>query len=90
MINILNNITFYEVALRDFSMALCPDCWLAGTIPTKPPHQEDSRESGHMAIKKALGANAKSGPTGLFYGLVARFSRALLVGSIPANRATRP
>jgi hypothetical protein len=69
MINFLNNITFYEVALRDFSMTLCPDWWLAGTLATKPPHQEDSRESGRKAVEKALGATFRIGPKGLFYGL---------------------
>jgi hypothetical protein len=67
MINFFSNITFYEVALRAFSMALWPDLWLAVVLP---PHQEDSRESGHEVIEMSLGASAKSGPKGLFYGLV--------------------
>jgi hypothetical protein len=50
---------------------------LAGILPTKPPHQEDSRESGHKAIEKALGGSAKSDPKGLFYDLVSR----LVIGS---------
>jgi hypothetical protein len=86
MINFLNNITFYEVALKDFSMALCPDWWLAGILPTKPSNQEASRESGHNAIEKALGANAKSGPKGLFYGLVAR----LVIGWDTSHQASPP
>ena len=46
------------------------------------PHQEDSRESGHKTAEKALGATFCIGPKGLFYGLVARFSRILLVGRL--------
>ena len=46
----------------------------------RPLPQEDSRESGHKAIKKALGANAKSAPKGLFYGLAAR-----LAGTLPTK-----
>ena len=66
-----------------FFMALWPDSlecyWWKASQPT-----------GHKAVEKALGATFHIGPKGLFYGLVARFSRILLVGNIPANRATRP
>ena len=55
---------------------------LAGILPTKPPHQEDSREFGHTAVEKALGVNTKSGPKGLFYALVAR-----LAGILPTKSA---
>jgi hypothetical protein len=79
MINFLNNITFYEVPFRDFSMALCPDWWLAEILPTKPLHQEDSREFGDKALEKALWDNAKSGPNRLFYGLVARLAGILTI-----------
>ena len=61
-----------------------------GPIGWKASHQEGSRESGHKAIKKALGATFFIGPKGLFCGLVARFSGTLLMGSLPTNRATRP
>jgi hypothetical protein len=44
------------------------------------PPQGDCRESGHKAIKKALGAIAKSAPKDLFYGLVAR-----LAGILPTK-----
>jgi hypothetical protein len=47
---------------------------LAGILPTKSPHQEDSREFGHKAVEKALGANAKNGPKCLFYGFVSRLA----------------
>ena len=39
-----------------------------------------NHKSGHKAVENALGANMKSDPKGLFYGIVARFSRILLVG----------
>ena len=57
---------------------------LAGILPAKPPHQEDSREFGHNAVEKSLAANAKSGPKGLFYGLVAR-----LAGILPDQEDSR-
>jgi hypothetical protein len=49
----------------------------------------DSRETSHKAIKKALGANAKSGLKGLFYGLLARLAGILPTNRILENRATR-
>ena len=54
--------------------------WLAGILPTKPRHQQDSREFGHKAVEKGVGDNAKSGPKGLFYALVAR-----LAGILPTK-----
>jgi hypothetical protein len=54
------------VTPRSFSTAVWPD-WTRNF----PSPEGDSRESGQKAIKKALGANAKSAPKGLFYGLVA-------------------
>jgi hypothetical protein len=52
-----------------------------GPIGWDASHQEGSRESGHKAIKNAIGAISKNFPKGLFYGLVARFSRILLLGA---------
>ncbi len=39
-----------------------------------------NHKSGHKAVENALGATFRIGPKGLFYGIVARFSRILLVG----------
>jgi hypothetical protein len=36
-------------------------------------------QSSHKAVEKAVGATFSVGPKGLFYGLVAKFSRILLV-----------
>jgi hypothetical protein len=52
---------------------------MAGILPTKPLHQEDSREFVHKAVEKALGANAKSCPKGLFYALAARLAGILTI-----------
>ena len=49
-----------------------PFLWPCGLIDWDTSHQEGSRESNHRAIEKALGGNAKCGPSGLFYCLVAR------------------
>jgi hypothetical protein len=42
-----------------------------GGIPT-------NHQSGHKAVEKSLEANFRTGPKGIFYGLVTRFSRILL------------
>jgi hypothetical protein len=80
MIHFLNNITFYEGALKHFSISLCPDCWLAGILS----HQEGSRELGHKAVEKALGATFRIGPKDLFYDLMVR-----LAGILPHKEGSR-
>ena len=53
-----------------------------------------NHKSGHNAVENALGATFHIEPKGLFYGLVAQFSRILLVGgfmgSVPANHESGP
>ena len=50
-------------------------------------------QSGHKAVEKAVGATFSIGPKGLFYGLVAKFSRILLVvrlgGKLPSQSPIR-
>ncbi len=41
-----------------------------------------NHQSGHKAVENALGTTFHIGPKGLFYGLVAQFSRILLVGRL--------
>ena len=59
-----------------------PFLWPCGPIFQNPLGGEYPSQSGHKAVEKALGATFCTGPKGLFYDLVARFSRILLVGRL--------
>ena len=45
-------------------------------------YEAANHQSGHKAIEKSLRVTFRTAPKGLFYGLVARFSRILLVGRL--------
>ena len=87
----------FRTGPKAFYMALSPDflesSWWGGFVV----RIHANHQSGHKAIKMSRRATYRTGPEDIFYGLVARFSRILLVEEawwkvslpIPTNVDTR-